>query len=125
MAKVGIGDILFSAEGRPGIIIGKSGNAGALVVQRDGPDIKAAKTRSYINGVPPEARAKFNEIMDQMNGMEDPKEKIISLTKQIEELKVDPRNHLMTRYLEGELAYIMNSTGNVSKEYTTSEYELR
>lgn len=125
MSRLSIGDTLFNKDGRPAVVVGKKDESGALIMQREGPEFEATRRRGYINGLPPQTRPQFNEIIDAVNGKKDPKEKVAMLHEKIGELKVDPRNHMITRYLEGELAYIMNSSGITPREYATTEFNLK
>jgi hypothetical protein len=125
LSSIFVGDTLFNADGRPGVVVGKNRQEGDLLIQRQGEQFDAARRRGYINGLPPEGRKQFNEIIDKLLNIEDSKEKVSVLSAKIQELKEDPRNHLLTKYLEGELAYLMNSSGIFPKEYKISETDIK
>ncbi|MGE0174273.1 MAG: hypothetical protein AB7T49_15860 [Oligoflexales bacterium] len=125
MATISAGDIVFGPDGRPGVVVGRKPETNELLVEKGGPEYEKARRRGFINGVPQNHRPKFNEIVDQVLELKTPREKIQMLTDRIGELKQDPRNHLLTKYLEGELSHVMNAAGESMQTYAVEESEVK
>lgn len=119
-----IGDTVFDKLGRPGVVLGRDEQA-RLVVEREGENYEKARRRGFVNGLPAENREQFNKIIDEVLQIKDGNEKVAKLTEQIETLKVDPRNHAVTRYLESELIHVMNTEGIQPRQYKVSELSIR
>lgn len=119
-----IGDTFFDHLGRPGLVTGRD-DRNRLQVETKGENYDKARGRGFINGLEAEQRQQFNEVMDQIFALKDPREKVGKLSEKIDELKNDPRNFVVTRYLESELTHLMNTEGIQPKVYLVDEYFVR
>lgn len=119
-----VGDTVFDQMGRPGVMTGRDEQS-QLIVERQGETYEKARRRGFINGLTTDQRTKFNEVMDKVLEAKDPKERVNQLTNKLEELKVDPRNHIVTRYLQGEFTHIMNTEGIHPRTYKVDEFNIR
>jgi hypothetical protein len=118
-------DIVFDTQGRAGVVTGNNKDTGELIVQRDGPVFEAARRRGVVNGLSQQERHDLNQVMDEVGGIPDPGKKAEALQERIDKLKQDPRQHVVTRYLEGQLVHIMMTEGVHPKEYRIQEGEAR
>jgi hypothetical protein len=125
MATISLGDVVFGPDGKPGVVVGRRPETRELVVEKQGPEYDKARSRGFINGVPPSHKPKYNEIIDKVLELKSPREKVQMLTDRIEELKVDPRNHQLIKYLEGELSHVMNTAGESLQKYVVAESEVK
>jgi hypothetical protein len=120
-----VGDTIFSGKGQPGVITKKDVESGELTIEREGENLEKTRRMGFINGIPAARRAEFNKIITEVRAEKESQKQIQMLTKKIEELKVDPRNFVLTKYLESEMAHIMNTEGIHPKEYKISEDSAR
>ena len=67
----------------------------------------------------------MDKVLDEVGGIPDPEEKVRALSEKIDQLKMDPRQHVVTRYLSGELAHIMMTERVRPREYSSDELEVR
>lgn len=119
-----VGDAVFDQAGRPGVMTGRN-EQNQLIVERQGEAYEKARRRGFINGLTQDQRTKFNEVMDKVFELKDPKARVSELTTKLDELKLDPRNHIVTRYLQGELTHIMNTEGIQPRTYKVDESNIR
>ncbi len=119
-----IGDTVFDKKGRPGTVIGRDEKAQLVVDQKDDAYQKARR-RGFVNGLKDDQRVKFNEVIDQVLEKETTRERVDQLQEKIDELRTDPRNHAVTRYLEGEMLHMMNSEGLHPRSYKVQELSVR
>ena len=120
-----VGDTVFLQTGQPGVVVGRKEGTNELIVQKEGERFEKTRSRGFINGLSPEQRDNFNHIMDDIRKLENPRDRVSKLHSQIEKMSLDPRLHMITRYLEGELAHIMNTHAIQPKEYYVDETDLR
>lgn len=119
-----IGDTVFDKKGRPGTVVGRDDKA-QLVVDKKEETYQQARRRGFVNGLKEEQRVKFNEIIDQVLAKEDVHDRIDQLNEKIDEMRTDPRNHVVTRYLEAEMLHMMNSEGIHPRTYKVQELSVR
>ena len=119
-----IGDTLFNAVGKPGVMVGRSEDGESLRIETEGENLESARHRGYINGLSPEERELYNAIVDEARAQPEVKARVEHLQEQVEAFRHDPRQQNLTRYLEAELAHTMNSTGFQSKEYVIPEIQV-
>lgn len=122
--SLSIGDTVFDKKGRPGTVVGRDDKAQIVMDQKD-EVYQKARRRGFVNGLQEDQRIKFNEVIDQVLEKEGVQERLDSLNEKIEELRVDPRNHVVTRYLEGEMLHMMNSEGVHPRVYNVQELSVR
>jgi len=116
-----IGDTLFTATGKPGVIVGRADGGTSLRIETQGEKVENVKQRGYINGLSPEEREVYNQIVDDVRASADIKARVEKLQEKVESLKLDPRQLNLTRYLEAELAHTMNTSGFQAREYIVPE----
>lgn len=120
-----VGDTVFDHHGRPGVVVENNKEEEKIVVQRRGPVMEKARFRGFINGLPQKDREEYQEIIDEVNEHNKPGEKIQLLQEKIEELRHDPRKHIVTRYLEAQMGHIMNSEKLHPRHYVVDSTFLR
>ncbi len=116
-----IGDTIFTAQGLPSVIVGRSPDGAHLHVQSHGEAIDATKKRGYINGLTENERGRFNEIIDVARRESDPNMRIEKLREQIDVLKADPANFALVRYLEAEVSHTMITNGIKPRVFSVPE----
>jgi hypothetical protein len=115
------GDIVFDTKGRAGVVVGRNADTGDINLQTKGEQFEQARRRGLINGLKPEDRQKYNEVIDTVQGIEDPHERIRALREKIDTISQDPRNHAVARYLEGQLVHTMEIKGIKPTDFTIAE----
>ena len=120
-----IGDMVFNGSGRPGIVVGKDSLSGELVVEDRGEKFEAARHKGYLNGLSIDDRRMFNEVIEKSKHQKNRIEKLKLISEEIDRLKKDPKNTVVTNYLEGEKAHIMHSEGISLGSYRVQEKNLR
>lgn len=116
-----VGDALFTRDGTAGFVAKRDPEKQTLDIARSGPEYEKGRRYGFINGLEPSVRKEFEEVIDKARELDEPKERVDFLHKQIEVLKEDPRRGVLTRYLQGEMAHIMNSEGITPRIYTVDE----
>lgn len=116
-----VGDTYFNRDGRPGVVAARNPQSQSLEIQREGPEFEKTRGFGYINGLKEEERASFQSIIQTMREKPGTADRVLWLQGQIEELKQDPKRHVLTRYLESELAHVMNSEGMYPRTYRIDE----
>jgi phosphoenolpyruvate synthase/pyruvate phosphate dikinase len=120
-----VGDAVFSRSGKPGVVLDRDAATGRLKVERAGEGLDKVKKRGYINGLNTEERAQYNEIRDKVLEKEKPKEKVETLVAHLDELKANPKNHNLSKYVEADLAHTMITFGINPKTYEADEHHVR
>ncbi len=116
-----VGDSLFNRAGNSGFVVSRDAKKETLDVAQSGPEWEKGRRYGFINGMELEQRKEFESVIDEVRKLDDSKERVDYLHKQIETLKEDPRRNVLTRYLQGEMAHIMNSEGISPRIYTIDE----
>lgn len=119
-----VGDRYFNRDGYPGVILGRDQKTEALIVEKEGPNFDKARNIGYINGLNPQERGEFEKIITEVREKKDPRERVAMLQSAVEQIRDDPRKHVLTRYLEGEMSHIMNTEGINPRIYTVDESKL-
>jgi hypothetical protein len=120
-----IGDTVFSQSAVPSVIVGRDDVKSTLKTDQDFSAFQVATRHGLINGLAPENREKFNEIMDDVMSDKDNAERVTMLQGKIDELKIDPRNTKLVQYLDGEVKHLMNLKGIKPRFYNTEETKVR
>lgn len=116
-----IGDSLFNRDGVAGFVVNRDPKKETLQVATEGPEFEKGRRYGFINGLEPSQRKEFESIIDQMKDRDEARERVDFLHEQIETLKEDPKRGVLTRYLQGEMAHIMNSEGISPRIYSIDE----
>lgn len=120
-----IGDTVFNTQGKPGVIKAKDTVNGQLQVENQGPQFEKQRRLGYINGVPAERREEFNQIVTAVRAESDPEKQVAIIMQKVNELRTDPKNYLLAKYLQSEAAHIMNTSGVQPREYTIGQDSVR
>ncbi len=120
-----IGDTIFSRNGQPSVLTDRNDKTGELRVETSGEKLEQTKKRGYVNGLDPATRTRFNEILDVVRTIPEPEKRVEELRTRIDEIKADPRQRILTRYLTSEMAHLMNTHRIVPKEYSVPEWEVQ
>ncbi|RYZ53449.1 MAG: hypothetical protein EOP07_17825 [Proteobacteria bacterium] len=116
-----VGDSLFNRDGKAGFIVARDPKKETLQVATEGPEFEKGRRYGFINGLEPKQRQEFEQIIDTMRDKTETRERVDFLHEQIETLKQDPKRGVLTRYLQGEMAHIMNSEGVTPRIYSIDE----
>ncbi len=116
-----VGDSIFRTQGVPGVVTEVNPVSGELTVATKGNQVDDLKRRGYINGLSPQDRGRFNQVVDEVRELEDPHARVQLLTSKLTELSQDPRNHILVRYLKAELSHTMNTHQIYPQEYRIDE----
>jgi len=119
--KIYRGDVVFNNEGRPGLVTGRDTLSGKLQVETDGPNYERTRAFGFVNGLSPEDRSVFSQIVDRLRAVESPQQRVVEYGKQIDILREDPRNRHLVRYLTAEMAHLMFTEGIRPREYLADE----
>lgn len=119
-----VGDSYFNRDGYPGVILARDQKTEQLIVEKEGPNFDRARNIGYINGLSPQERGEFDKIITEVRESKDPKERVALLQGVVEQLRSDPKKQVLTRYLEGEMAHIMNSEGISPRIFKIDESKL-
>lgn len=119
-----VGDSFFNRDGYPGVVLGREPKNEALVIEKEGPNFDKARNIGYINGLSPQERGQFESIITEMRERKDPRERVAWLHEKIDGLRQDPKQQVLTRYLEGEMSHIMNTEGIAPRVYTIDETKV-
>lgn len=119
-----LGDIVFSRNGKPGVVLDRNAVDQSLVVQEEGEEYENSRKYGYINGLSPSERRDYQVIIDEARQHKSADLRVETLRKKIEEMKFDPSKHVLRRYLESEMGHIINSEGVKVETYTVEESKL-
>ena len=126
MSNFRVGDTVFDRKGVPGVIVRRDPKTAELEVQVQGDKFEKARRVGYINGLTPDQRTEYNKVIEEVReGNPEPTKRVDALQSKISELKKDPKNFVLTKYLSAEQAHIMNSEHIQSKSYKIEEHLLR
>ena len=114
-----VGDTVFLPRGQTAVITEQDKNLDSFKLSADPAVSKANSRHGYINGMSPEQRQDLMALMDRVKDIEDPKERVGEMRKKLEELRADPRQWQMARYVESEMAHMMNMFNIKPTTYTT------
>ena len=121
--RFSVGDMMFSREGRPAVVIGRE-PTGHVIAERKGEKFEKARKLGFINGLAPNQRSKFVEIVKEAKEKAAPEERVQHIQERVNELQTDPKNWVLKRYLESEMAYIMNSEGIHPNTFVFDETDI-
>ncbi len=120
-----VGDVVFDTKGRPAVIVDRNAQNESVQAERQGENFEAGRRRNFINGLNPKERETYNAVIDEITEKTDPQDKLRTIMDRIAELKPDPRNHIVTRYLEAQAAHVMNSEKINPRVYSIDEDSVR
>ncbi len=121
--KLNVGDMMFTRNGRPAVVVGRQ-DSGEATAQRKGEEFEKARKFGFINGLSPNQRSKFSDIVMKAREKPAPEDRVQVIQAQVEQLGTAPQNWVLKRYLEGEMSYIMNSEGVHPTIFTFEENDL-
>ena len=115
-----VGDSIFNVNGKPGLVVDRHSVSGELTVNIDRPEVTKKYRNGYINGLSENERSEFNNILDEVKGVENLTDRVAIPKKKIGELSTEPKNRILAGYLSAELFHLMHSTGIQPKQYNTT-----
>ena len=119
-----VGDSSFTRDGRPSVVTNRDRAQGTVKVEKHGEKFDKTRRVGYINGLNKDQRESYNSVVKEVREKETPKERLDLLQKKVAEIKDDPKKITLKRYLEGEITYLMNSTGVKPKDYSIETDQL-
>lgn len=119
-----IGDVVFSGRGGPQLVEARDPTNGKVTVNANAKDVDRSHRHGYLNGLEPEHREQFNEVMDEVRLARDPKERVEILQRRILSLPQDSTGRVVAKYLSAEMVHIMNSHGVTPDRYVAYETEI-
>jgi hypothetical protein len=121
-----VGDTVFNRKGVPGVVTHRDPKTAELEVEIKGEKFEQARRIGFINGLSEEQRASYNSVIEDIReNNPEPIKRVDALQEKISELKKDPKNFVLTKYLSAEQAHIMNSEHIQPKSYQIEEHFLR
>jgi hypothetical protein len=120
-----VGDTLFTQNASPATVVGHDDKKSTVKYDRDFSAFQVNTRHGLINGMAPESREQFQQILDEVFENQNNEERVELLRGKIEELKADPRNFKMVQYLDGEVRHLMNVKGVKPRFFTTEDFKVR
>jgi hypothetical protein len=120
-----VGDSIFNVHGQPGVIKEHRRDTGEYIVDNKTMVKEGPRKFGYINGLSEPDRKSFQDIMEKVHGMSDPKERVQELKTLVDSMLGDPQRIHLHRYLQAELAHIMHSYGIKQNVYSISELAVQ
>ena len=119
-----VGDASFTRDGRASVVVSRDKAQGSVEVEKEGERFNKTRRIGYINGLNKQDRTDFNEVVKEVREQETPKDRLEYLQKTIADIGDDPKKRILKRYLEGEMTFLMNSTGVKPKTYPVQVDQL-
>jgi hypothetical protein len=119
-----VGDSSFTRDGRASVVVSRDKAQGSVEVEKEGKKFNQTRRIGYINGLDKADRSDFNNVVKEVREKETPKDRLDYLQKTITDIGDDPKKRILKRYLEGELTFLMNSTGVKPKTYPVQVDQL-
>ena len=122
-----VGDPVFEKTGFPSYVKEREPETESVHLDARKEKVKEQSRHGYIRGLSGEQRSDFNEILDDIADISEPREKAATLQEKIQDIEgSEPtlQNKRMIRYLKSELFHIMQSYKVFPREYQTSEDQL-
>lgn len=123
--RIGIGDAVFTRTGDPGVVKGRNTETGVLNLETNLGKVQEQMRHGYINGLTPEKREELYNILDKVKENKDPAARVQELGQKLTELEVDPRNHVLTRYVKAEMLFVMNAHNIRPTNFSVDEAKAR
>lgn len=120
-----VGDTVFSQSAKPAVVVGRDETQAAIKVDRDFKAFQVNTRHGLLNGIAPETRGQFNEIMDEVIANKSNEDRVMMLQDKIEELRQDPKNFKLIQYLDGELRHLSSLKGVKVRYFNTDEMKVR
>lgn len=121
-----IGDLIPRAGiyTQPGVVSEIKEN-GDVVVNTDPAAIKQHHRYAITNGLSPEHKDKFNQIMDEVSKMKTNDERLNALQRSIDELRTDPQQRKVADALHNEQAVLIRMSRELPRVYQLSAREIQ
>ncbi len=106
---VKIGDPRFSSAGHPQKVIGENEENNKVILNRDFDQVQSSFRHGYYVGL--ENRNRFNDIMDEVQEISDPREKLDLLLEKLGDIESEGSSSAdnLAKYLRSEISYISNT----------------
>lgn len=118
------GDVVFTRDGRPGVVVGRDPITEHIDVERKGPNLKKVKNFGLVNGLTPPVRAEYEKIVKEARQHEAPEDRVSYLKEKVDAIGFDPKKWVLKRYLQGEMSYIINSEGVHPRTFRIDEKSI-
>ena len=119
-----VGDSSFTRDGRASVVVSRDRAQGTVEVEKEGKKFNETRRIGYINGLNKADRTNFNEVIKEVREKETPKDRLEYLQQTLTDIGDDPKKRILKRYLEGELTFLMNSTGVKPQTYPVQVDQL-
>ena len=119
-----VGDSSFTRDGRASVVVSRDRAQGTVEVEKEGKKFNETRRIGYINGLNKADRTDFNEVIKEVREKETPKDRLEYLQQTLTDIGDDPKKRILKRYLEGELTFLMNSTGVKPQTYPVQVDQL-
>ena len=119
-----VGDSSFTRDGRASVVVSRDKAQGSVEVEKEGKKFNQTRRIGYINGLNKADRTDFNEVIKEVREKETPKDRLAYLQQTLTDIGDDPKKRILKRYLEGEMTFLMNSTGVKPKTYPVQVDQL-
>lgn len=113
-----VGDAVFGVNGIPGVVKSQDKVTGDVEVDVERSEVEKVHKHGYINGLSQNERKNFFSHLEEVENIEDQHKKIEAMRDKIKELKQDPKQIKMVRYLESQLYHFMSSSNISPRMYT-------
>ena len=113
-----VGDTVFLPRGQTAVVTEQDKHLSTFKLSADPAVAAEIRRHGYINGMSLEQRSSLMTLMDRVKEIQDPDQKVQEIRTKLEELRADPRQWQMARYVESELAHVMNVFGIKPTTYT-------
>ena len=113
-----VGNTIFDHQGKIAIVTDRDENTHQLTVESGGKNFERSSKYPLINGLKPQERKYYNDVMDQAYEKKEPIERIKLIRDKLKEIPEDPNTHILRKYISAEMAHIMNTHRVWPREYT-------
>lgn len=118
MAKITSGDTVFNRSGSV-LTVGKvNPQSGKAELSSAKGDPEKPLRHGIVNGLSPDQRNSFNEILDKVRQEPDLRQRIDVLQKAIEDVEAVQTEPHLAKYLKAEMVHLMNSSGYTPQNYS-------
>lgn len=121
-----IGDLVLKSGmyTDPGVVVEKREN-GTVVVDTEPLTLHKYHRYSNTTGLTEPEKMKFNSILDEIYKKENDVEKLNDIQKEIDILKIDPKNKNIVQYLRNQQAVLIRQAKDLPRHYNWDEAQLK
>ena len=124
MAK--IGDLIAKSGmyTNPGVVTERKED-GTVTIDTEPMTVNKFHRYNNTTGLTLEEKNRFNEILDRIYQKTDDIEKLNDIQQEIDELKIDPENRNIVRYLRNQQAVLIRKAKGLPRFYNWDEAQLK